>query len=96
MMRCCHEDYRAISGNVECTSRAYLPEEDAGHHAPEDEGGLVGQVGRERERFWMVGHADEGRRASQTMIKVGGHKRKVALGLISVWAGQDALLGMLT
>lgn len=81
MVRCCHEDDRAIFGDVEGTSGAYLPEEDASDHAPEDEGGLVGQVGRERERFWMVRHADVGSRPSQTMIKVGGHRRKVAVGL---------------
>ena len=44
MMWCCHEDDRAIPGDVEGTSRAYLPKEYACDSAPEDEGGLVGQV----------------------------------------------------
>jgi len=70
MVRCYHEDDRAISGDVESTSRTYLPEEDACDHAPEDEGGLVGQVRRKRERFYMVRHVGVGRRTSQAMIKV--------------------------
>lgn len=72
MMRCCHKNDRTILGNVEGTSRAYLPEEDTCDDAPEDEGGLVGQVGREREGFWMVRHADVERQGLQAMIKVKG------------------------
>ena len=45
MVRCCHENDRAISWDVEGTSRTYLPEEDTCDCAPDDEGGLVGQVG---------------------------------------------------
>lgn len=58
MMRCANKDYWALSGDVEGTSRTYLPEEDACDDAPEEEGGFVGQVGRKRERFHLVRHAD--------------------------------------
>ena len=45
MVRCCHENDGAISGDVEGTSRTYLPKEDTCDGAPDDEGGFVGQVG---------------------------------------------------
>jgi hypothetical protein len=60
MVWCCYENDRAISGDVEGAPRTYLPEEDTCDDAPEDERGLVGQVGRKRERFLMVRHADVG------------------------------------
>ena len=72
MVWCCHENDRPISGDVEGTSRTYLPEEDTCNCAPDDEGGLVGQVGRKRKRFCMVRHADVGRRSSRAMTKVEG------------------------
>jgi hypothetical protein len=45
MMWSSDEDYWTLSGDVEGTPRTYLPEEDACDDAPEDEGGLVGEVG---------------------------------------------------
>lgn len=60
VMRCCHKNDRAISGDVEGTSGTYLSEEDTCDGAPEDERGLVGKVRRKRERFLAVRHADVG------------------------------------
>ena len=59
MVWCSDEDNWTISGDVEGTSRTYLPEEDACDGAPDDEGGLVGEVGRKRERFHLVRHPDK-------------------------------------
>ena len=61
MVWCCHKDDRAISGDVESTPRTYLSKEDTCDGAPEDEGGLVGNVGGKRERFWRVRHTDVGK-----------------------------------
>lgn len=58
MVWCSNKDNWALSGDVESTSRTYLPKEDACDGTPENERGLVGQVGRERERFDLVRHAD--------------------------------------
>ena len=65
MVRCRHKNDRAISRNVEGPSRTYLSEEDTCDCAPDDEGGLVGQIGRKRERFCTVRHADVRRQASR-------------------------------
>jgi hypothetical protein len=61
MVWCCYKDDRAISGDVEGAPGTYLSEEDTCDDAPEDERGLVGNVGRKRERFLRVRHADVGR-----------------------------------
>jgi len=45
MVGCYHENDWAISGNVEGTPRTYLSKEDACDDTPEEERGLVGQVG---------------------------------------------------
>lgn len=58
VMRCPDEDNWTLSGDVESASRTYLPEEDACDGAPEEEGGLVGELGRKWEGFHLVGHAD--------------------------------------
>lgn len=58
MMWCSNKDNWPLSGDVEGTSRTYLPEEDACDGTPEEKRGLVGEVGRQRERFHLGRHAD--------------------------------------
>jgi hypothetical protein len=66
MMWCTNEDNWALPGDVESTSRTNLPEEDACNGAPEEEGGLVGELGRKRERFHLFRHAG----GPRTVMKV--------------------------
>ena len=87
MVWCCHKDDRAISGYVEGTPRTYLSEEDTCDGAPEDEGGLVGNLGRKRERFLRVRHTDVGRQE-----RVCARARDI----LGRWPRPDAMLGMLT
>jgi len=87
MVWCCNKDDRAISGDVEGTSRTYLSEEDTCDGAPEDERGLVGNVGRKRERFWRVRHTDVGRQE---------RVRRPPRDILGRWPRPDATLGMLT
>jgi hypothetical protein len=83
MMWSYNKNHWAFPGDVEGTSGTYLPEENAGDHAPKEKGGLVGHVGRKWERFYMVRHADDDESWGIA-----------AVGLETT--GQDAILGMLT